>query len=186
MLYTRRGDNGDTSLFGSGARLPKDDARIEALGAMDELNSLIGVCKTRAASNAVATASGAIKPSRRIVRILEAMQQHLFIVQAELAGADKHLTEEHVKALERLIDAIEKKLPPLRNFVLAGGSELAALLDYARAVARRAERRAVAAHHIKPLSPHTLAYLNRLSSALFALARLVNARVGREEQHPHY
>lgn len=172
MLYTRRGDKGDTSLFGSGKRIPKIDVRIEALGVIDELNSLLGVCKTKAKEN--------------VAVILEEIQQNLFVAQAELGGARKYLTQEHIDRLENTIDVIEKKLPPLRNFVLAGGSELSALLDYARAVARRAERRIAAAHRIKPLSSHALAYVNRLSSALFALARSVNAHSGRQEQYPHY
>lgn len=180
MLYTRRGDKGDTSLFGSGKRIAKTDARIEALGAVDELNSLLGVCKTKA--------------KKDIVRIVEEIQQNLFVAQAELAcldsarrgGAQKTITQEKVDALEKMIDTIEKKLPPLRNFVLAGGTELSALLDYARAVARRAERRAVAAHATKPLSLITRAYLNRLSSALFVLARLANTQARKQEQHPHY
>lgn len=172
MLYTRRGDKGDTSLFGSGKRLLKTDARIEALGAVDELNSLLGVCKSKSKKN--------------IAAILGDIQQNLFIVQAELGGAKKYLTQEHINALEKIIDAIEKKLPPLRNFVLAGGSELSALLDYARAITRRAERRVVAAHQLKPFSSYMLAYLNRLSSALFALARLANAKRKHHEKHPHY
>lgn len=172
MLYTRRGDSGDTSLFGSGRRLSKTDARVEALGAVDELNSLLGVCK--------------VKSKKNIAAILEEMQQNLFVMQAELGGAKKCLEQKHVDALEKIIDTIEKKLPPLRNFVIAGGTELAALLDYARAVARRAERRAVAAHQLKQISPHTLAYLNRLSSALFALARLANKHAQKQEKHPCY
>lgn len=172
MLYTRQGDKGDTSLFGSSARLSKTDARIEALGAVDELNSLLGVCKTKA--------------KKDIAVILEDIQQNLFIVQAELGGADKHLAQKNIVALEKIIDTIEKKLPPLRNFVLSGGTELAALLDYARAVARRTECCAVAAHQLKKISPCTLAYLNRLSSALFALARFVNMRARKREKRPHY
>jgi cob(I)alamin adenosyltransferase len=179
MLYTRRGDNGDTSLFGSGTRLPKDDARIEALGAVDELNSLLGFCKTKALL-------GGAQAKRDIAAILEEMQQNLFIVQAELGGAGRRLTQKHIAALEKIIDTTEKQLPPLHNFVLSGGTEFAAFLDYARAVARRAERRAVAAHRLKPLSPHTLAYLNRLSSALFALARFLNLQSGQHEKNPHY
>ena len=172
MLYTRKGDRGDTSLFGIGKRIAKTDARIEALGAVDELNSLLGVCKTKAPA--------------KIVNLLEQIQHNLFVVQAELGGADKFITEEQVKALERLIDRIENQLPPLRHFVLAGGFEFAALLDYTRAVARRAERCVVATHQIKPLSPFTLAYLNRLSSALFALARFINLQSSYNEKNPHY
>lgn len=152
--------------------MPKTDARIEALGAIDELNSLLGVCKTKA--------------KKGIAVILEEIQQNLFIMQAELGGAKKEITKEKVDTLEKIVDAVEKKLPPPRNFVLAGGSELSALLDYARAIARSTERRVIGARMRTSLSPHTLAYLNRLSSALFALARLANARVGRHETNPHY
>ena len=172
MLYTRRGDKGDTGLFGSGKRLSKTDARIEALGAMDELNSLLGVCK--------------VKSKKNIAAIFEDIQQNLFVIQAELGGAKKYLTQKNVDALENVIDTIEKKVPPLRNFVLSGGTELSVLFDYARAIARSAERRAVAVHQSNPLSSHTLAYVNRLSSALFALARLVNTQARKQEKHPHY
>lgn len=172
MLYTRRGDKGETGLFGSGKRLAKTDARIEALGAIDELNSMLGLCK--------------IKAKKDIATILEEMQQNLFIVQAELGGAKRYLTQSHIDALEKMIDIIEKKLPPLRNFVLSGGMELSALLDFARTVARRAERRAVATHQSQALSSATLAYLNRLSSALFALARFANIQARKKEKHPHY
>lgn len=171
MLYTRRGDDGQTGLFGCDQRIGKDSAVAEALGAVDELNSLLGWCKTRAAANSGLAAA------------LEAVQQNLFIVQAELAGAKKTIKEEALRELEDGTDAAERELPPITTFLVAGGTELAALLDFARAVARRAERRVVASGRGEKW---TLAYLNRLSSFLYASARLANHKAGIKEQAPRY
>jgi cob(I)alamin adenosyltransferase len=120
--------------------------------------------------------------------ILGATQQDLFVVQAELAGADKRMTEERVRAIETIIADAEKTLPPIRSFFVSGGTELAASLDHARTVARRAERRAIAALETDgaPKKTPLLAYLNRLSSLLYALARLANYRAGAEEEKPKY
>lgn len=183
MLYTGKGDKGKTKLFGCCREFSKSAPRVEALGALDELNSLLGVLKTKA------------KKAER--KILEAVQQNLFIIQAEIArpqrlsvsdggrgGSDKKLAAQKIKELEQTISAIEKKLPKIKSFVLPGGTELSAQLDYARAVARRAERRVVAC---KPqISAPILAYLNRLSSLLYALARSCNYQAGIKDKKPTY
>ncbi len=181
-LYTRKGDGGTTKIFGCDQKLSKSSAVAEALGAMDELNSLLGFCKVKSQKVKV-------KPkSLALVQVLEQAQHNLFIIQAELAGAAKMIVTEKVSALEKIIDEIENELPPIKSFFIAGGTELAALLDYARTVARRAERRVVRAREEKQvkIGEATLAYLNRLSSLLYALARLVNHRSGIKEQSPHY
>lgn len=174
MLYTGKGDGGTSKTFGDGKeREPKNAKVFEALGSLDELNSLLGVCKVKAGK-----AGG---------ELLAGVQQSLFIIQAELAGADKKLGQEKVAELEKLVNQIEGKLPPIKSFLLPGGTELSAFLDYARTVARRAERRVVAiADSGVKISKPILVYLNRLSSFLYALARLINNRSGIIEERPHY
>ena len=166
MLYTRRGNGSKT----------KSSKLIEALGTLDELNSLLGIVKVRAVKK------------KKIAGLLQEAQNNLFIAQAELAGALKTISSEKVAALEKVIDGIEKKLLPLKSFVVPGGTELGALFDFARAVARRAEHRVVVAREEKKvkLGGGTMAYLNRLSSLLYALARLVNHESGIKEEAPTY
>ncbi len=189
MLYTRKGDDGTSGLFGSKERLPKDCPLFEALGTVDELNSLLGVCFAKANE----------KNYTNIAELLRSVQQDLFIVQAELAGADKKLDQPHVEKLEAAIAELEQKFDNPQSFVIAGGSELSALLDYARAVSRRAEREAIAMRSTndasdtagtvtiqKPLSAETRQYLNRLSSFLYALARFANTLASSAEQKPTY
>ncbi len=177
MLYTGKGDGGTTKTFGEGqARISKASELPEALGALDELNAFLGYAKMRA---------GAIAHIRDLLR---EVQEKLFIVQAETAGADKRLTGDDVTHVEEIINDIEKEIPPLKGFSIAGGTELSALLDVSRTLARRAERRlvAVAEAGLRELSPETRAYMNRLSSLLFALARLANHLAGVPEENPKY
>lgn len=184
MLYTRKGDKGETGFFGSEKRVSKASARPEALGALDELNSLLGVCKVRAEKEDLITKEG----GHSLANILNEIQQNLFIVQGEVAGATTRITEEKVKYTEQVIADIEKELPPIKMFKVAGGKDLSAMVDYARAVSRRAERRVVKAceeEEIK-VGEHTLQYLNRLSSLLYAFSRLINAKSGIKEQSPTY
>lgn len=182
MLYTRKGDGGTTKTFGCDQRISKSSAIAEALGSLDEVNSFLGLCKVRSKE------SGFSGAGRTFEDIVHWLQSNLFIVQAELAGADKRIAEEKVREVERIVDEIEKELPPIKSFFISGGSELAALFDVARTQARRAERRVVAVTDEKSrdVSPHTLAFLNRLSSILYALARLSNHKSGITEQAPDY
>jgi|TARA_Y100000310_G_scaffold170442_2_gene170635 cob(I)alamin adenosyltransferase len=188
MLYTRTGDKGKTSLFGSKKRISKNSTVAEALGSLDELNSFLGLCKVEARK----TQEGGVLVGKRkkvlTSDILREVQQNLFIVQAEVAGARKKITKQKVVRVEQIVNKIEHELPPLTDFSLAGGTELSALLDVARTIARRVERRVVAVHEEseKKISEHTRAYLNRLSSLLFALARLTNHRSGIKEESPNY
>jgi cob(I)alamin adenosyltransferase len=158
-IYTRTGDDGTTGLA-DGSRVPKFDARVEAAGAVDETNSLIGLLLTEPGIlDAVAA------PLRRI-------QHELFEVGAELAlpGYCK-IDAEHVRRLETELDGLNAALPPLAEFVLPGGNRAAAVCHVARTVCRRAERRACAAAQSHPLNIELLRYLNRLSDLLFVMAR---------------
>lgn len=120
--------------------------------------------------------------------IVHDIQETLFIIQAELAGCDKKVGDEKVTELENIISEIEKTLPPIKTFFISGGTELGASFDFARTIARRAERRVVQVSEegIQKISPNTLKYLNRLSSVLYALARLSNHISGVGEQSPNY
>ncbi len=172
-IYTRGGDRGETSL-GDGSRAPKLDPRIAAYGAVDELNSQLGV-----------VLAGDVPEGLRAP--LERLQNELFDVGADLsvpfAGPDERLraTQETVDRLERLCDELNAGLPELRSFVLPGGTETAARLHVARTVARRAELLALEADAAHGVNPLALVYLNRVSDLLFVLARAANAEAGRDE-----
>lgn len=166
-IYTRAGDAGTTGLIG-GRRVPKDDARVEAYGAVDELNAQLGLART-------------IARDRDLEELFDRLQHRLFDLGAELAtpkagGTPSAITAAEVKVLEGVIDLYQETLPPLREFILPVGNDLAAALHVARTVCRRAERRVVALHRRDPLNPEILRYLNRLSDLLFVLARVANAR----------
>lgn len=173
MLYTGRGDGGDTSFFGAEGRVSKADPAVEALGALDELNSLLGVCRSKTPAD--------------VAEFLRSLQHDLFIVQAEVAGAPKSMTLEKVVRLEEKVAEIESQLPPIKTFFVPGATEAGAFLDLARTVARRAERRLVA---LKDgggsVGVPGLKYLNRLSSVLYALARQVTQTSGITEEPPTY
>ena len=182
MLYTGKGDNGTTKTFGCDQRISKSSAIAEALGHVDEINALLGVVKMKA--NDTKAVMGLDYHT-----LISDIQQDLFIIQAELAGADKKMERARVAKVEGWVNAIEKELPPITTFFVSGGTELGALCDFARTVSRRAERRVVAALEADPAKDaHTelLAYMNRLSSILYALARLANHRAGVAEEKPHY
>jgi len=182
MLYTRKGDKGDTGLFGCNQRISKSSAIAEALGTLDECNSFLGVCRARARKE---SAGAYEKP---LHDILFGVQNILFTVQAEIAGTEKTVPEGSVREVERVIDAIEKTLPPIKSFFVPGATPLSAHLDFARTLARRAERRVVAVAEEGSVSvgEHTLRYLNRLSSLLYALARSEAAASGEKETPPQY
>lgn len=167
-IYTKTGDDGTTGLFG-GARIEKDDPRVEAYGTVDELNSVIGVA--RAAS-----------PPEELREVLVRVQEDLFVIGAELAtapGKEAKLPmglvgDEDVRRLETEIDRAEAELAPLANFILPGGSPSGAALHHARTVCRRAERRVLEASRGAPVRPAVMVYLNRLSDFLFVAARRAN------------
>jgi cob(I)alamin adenosyltransferase len=171
-IYTGGGDDGTTAL-GNGQRVKKHATRIEAFGAVDELNSAVGL----------AVSCG---PEPPVARVLREIQNELFHLGADLCvpEEDKERTpvprieQRHVDALEQLVDRLTGELGPLENFVLPGGSHCAAHLHVARAACRRAERAVVALAETETVSPMILKYVNRLSDALFVLARQENRRRG--------
>jgi len=172
-MYTRRGDRGDTSLYGA-KRVQKDDTRVEAYGTIDELNSLIGVIVSGTSDRDVASS-------------LKEVQRMLFVAggdaATELNGQQRvpRIEPSHTKRLEELTDGLLSKLPVLSNFILPGGSPTGAMLHVARSVCRRAERRLVTASKSEKMNPELLPFFNRLSSYLFNLARWANKRAGKEE-----
>lgn len=172
-LYTRTGDAGETSL-GGGRRVSKADARIEALGTVDELNAVLGLAR-------------AYLSDPDLQALLQSIQSDLFNLGAELAAPpeqgeqDSHLRSDQVAALEDSIDRLSAALPPWRQFILPGGTPGAAALHLARTIARRAERRVVAICPPEAVNPEVRRYLNRLSDLLFVLARTVNHRSGTPE-----
>ncbi|MFA6177277.1 MAG: cob(I)yrinic acid a,c-diamide adenosyltransferase [Candidatus Paceibacterota bacterium] len=184
MLYTRKGDNGTTKTFACDQRISKSSKVAEALGALDEANSFIGLARAKTKDKTFETNSEKINFSDLLLEI----QQNLFIVQAEVAGATLSIDTEKVKKVERIVDDIEKVLPPIKTFFISGATKDGAVLDISRTIARRAERRVVEVVEegkIK-MSIETLAYLNRLSSLLYALARIASHIEGEEEIKPDY
>lgn len=170
-VYTRTGDDGTTGL-GVRVRVRKDDARVEAYGAVDELNSALGVAVAAGLSAAVADSLGRV-------------QQELFHLGSDLCvppddGAPlvPRIEPRHVEALEKTMDRLQEELEPLANFVLPGGSAAAAALHLARTVCRRAERRLVTLAAAEPVGAPALKYVNRLSDALFVMARYENLASG--------
>ncbi|MGC9605408.1 MAG: cob(I)yrinic acid a,c-diamide adenosyltransferase [Minisyncoccia bacterium] len=184
MLYTRKGDTGTTKSFksGPGERKSKSSCQTEALGALDELNSFLGLVKVKCAG--VSWAVNEKQPAE----IVAWTQNCLFSIQAEVASADKRVGQGKVAEMEKWIDAMEEELPPIKTFFISGGTELAALFDVSRTLARKAERRVVAGVEAGEFRADaaTLAFLNRLSSLLYALARLTNHKSGITEQPPTY
>jgi cob(I)alamin adenosyltransferase len=177
-FYSGKGDKGTTTLFGSGKRRPKTDKIFGALGVLDELNSYLGVCLS-------------LSNNYKITVVLEDIQQNLFILQAEIGGAKiESLKQNKLKLLEKATDEFGIDVGVITNFTLSGGTPLSAHLDYARTIARRVERqlcdldtRCPSGHRVSAIS---YAYLNRLSSLLFVLARYENKIAGIREKNPKY
>lgn len=166
LIYTCTGDNGTTSLA-NGTRLPKDDIRIEAYGTVDELNSLIGTLAT----------SSHLLPEESQLMIF--IQNKLFNIGAYLATegtTSPGVNSDDITRIERAIDAMDTELPPMRNFVLPGGSRVSTMAHVCRTVARRAERRIITLSHTAPVDADVLRFINRLSDYLFVFARFNNVR----------
>lgn len=164
-IYTRTGDKGDTGLLG-GARVPKDDPRIEAYGTVDELNSHVGMLRDLAAPHET--------------ELLFGMQQTLFAIGSQLASSNAEetarfrvpaITEGDISALEQAMDRMDAGLEPMRNFILPGGHPAISQAHICRTVCRRAERRVVALSVQVPVDPTLIRYLNRASDLFFMLAR---------------
>lgn len=187
ILYTGYGDKGTTTLFGcKQERISKSANIIEALGAVDELNAYLGVVKVHCEADRLEVVIGDEKVPYS--GIISEIQQVLFIIQAELGGSDMTVKEESVEKIEGIIQNISDLLPPIKSFTISGGSLASAELDVARTLARRAERRIVSVldEKIRIISPETIAYMNRLSSVLFALSRYANHIFSIAEDHPTY
>ena len=178
-----QGDTGTTSLLGGTGKVPKDSAQVEAYGSLDELVSLIGY--TRACYTQVRPVY------KEIDALLEKIQDHLFRIESHVSASGEwknhpslpHVGQEHVAFLEDEITEFEKDLPELTNFILPGGTTIAALLHMARAQTRTCERRLVTLNREGGLHPYAIPYLNRLSDLFFALARWENHNTGLEEQN---
>ena len=175
-IYTGRGDEGETDLRDM-SRVSKSSHRIEAYGSVDEANALLGTVRPTGHDD--------------VDDLLETIQNHLHIVQADLANPDPdpddpQVESDHTAELEDRIDAFDEELEPLTSFILPGGGEAGAALHHARAVVRRAERRVVDLARSEPINEAVVTYLNRLSDLLFTLGRVVNARDGEPEESPTY
>lgn len=180
IFYTGKGDRGRSDL-GYRRRVKKTRPEVEAVGVLDELNSFLGLVKNQPFGGLTSRFRG----------IVHSIQENLFIIQAQVAalmfrGKFKPpiLRMEKVREVEKMIDGFEKAVKPARKFIIYGASQGAAWLDYARAIARRAERTALKLEG--KLAPETMAYLNRLSSLLYAMARLAVKKAGKKEKHPTY
>ena len=173
-MYTRKGDTGETSLYGP-RRVPKDDPRVEAYGTIDELNSMIGMVI-------------AGSRDRSLNSSLKEVQRLLFVAggdaAADMRGASKvpRISDADTKRVEEMTDKVLSNLPGLRNFILPGGTQTGATLQLARAVCRRAERRLLTASKSSEMNHALIPFFNRLSSYLFNLARYVNEKAGKKEE----
>jgi len=173
-IYTKKGDSGDTSLFG-GDRVSKSHERIEAYGNVDELNSQVGL-------------AASYNLSDKGTKYLRKIQEQLFTLGADLATPPSSETridrigENDIQFLEDAIDELEEHLDPLKKFILPGGSQPGATLHVARTVCRRAERATVACQQVDNISDECLKYLNRLSDFLFVIARYENKQAGIREE----
>ena len=183
MLFTKKGDDGTTKTFSCDQRMSKSSNIAEALGALDEINSYLGLCKIKSKKE-----NFNFSDTLSFEKIIHEIQKNLFIIQAEVAGAKKSVTKEKVEELENFINSIEKELPEIKSFFISGGTKLAVYFDIARTIVRRAERRVigVAEEGKVKINSETKAYLNRLSSFFYAVARLANHRAGILEESPDY
>lgn len=166
-IYTKTGDNGETSLFG-GKRVRKNNVRIEAYGTVDELNCVMGIARS-------------FNVDKEIEKIVSDIQNQLFALGGDLATPMENnkvkierIGESDIVRLEQMIDVLSDKLPPLRRFILPGGNKVAAQIHLARTVCRRAERKVYTLSESELVGEFVLKYLNRLSDFLFVLARYVN------------
>ncbi len=174
-IYTKFGDSGDTSLYG-GARVRKDSARIETLGAIDELNAYLGYAH-------------ALIDDTEVTRLLNRIQNYLFALGADLAtpashtkAAELRISKHFTTEMEEAIDKLSVELPPLTHFILPGGCTGGAVLHIARAICRRSERGIVKLADKEVINPELLRSINRLSDVLFILARTVNNRENADEE----
>jgi cob(I)alamin adenosyltransferase len=172
-IYTKKGDRGESTLFDpcltKNKRVKKNHPRLRAIGVIDELNSYLGVVISTSEDQGLQT-------------FLKTIQRNLFIINSLLAGAKLSFPKSKTLSLEKKIDEINQNIPPLKNFILPGGSQTASHLQYARTICRRAERHLVTLSQKEKLPPEILRYFNRLSDCLFTLAREQNFKLGIPEE----
>ncbi len=173
MTKYGRGDKGETYLL-SGEKVWKDDLRLEVIGGLDELSSFIGLARS-------------IIEEENICMILESLQEHLFIIgyRIQLQHEDpiiREMVKRSLESLEAWVMEYEAKLPTLRRFIFPGGHESAAILHVSRSIARRIERRLTTLSRRESIQPEVLAYVNRISTLLFLLARYINLEKGYKEK----
>ncbi len=167
-LYTKTGDDGTSALSG-GTRVPKNHARMNAMGTVDELNSMIGlmICKL---------------DDQELCDFYLSVQHDLFNIGGEISmPGHSFISQEKVDLLEQKIDSFNEIVPPLKEFILPGGSEAASICHIARTIARRAERELVTLHQQEAMTESTRRYLNRLSDLLFVTARIINLKLGEQD-----
>lgn len=172
-IYTKRGDKGETGLYDAKdprvKRVSKASLRIEAIGAVDELNSYLGIAIS-------------VADDKKLNQALLAVQKNLLTIGSVLAESNLSFPAGKTKLLEKQIDEMDKNLPTLRNFIYPGGSQISAHLQYARSLVRKVERKVTKLNEEKPVKPAVLTYLNRLSDYLFTLARHQNLKKGLPEK----
>ena len=171
-IYTKTGDDGTTGLQG-GMRISKSNIRITAYGAVDELNAVIGLILSS-------------KFDDELEKLLKSIQNDLFLVGSDLSNPDlsskqNRVTSEMVENIEKNIDLLENELPPITNFILPGGHEIASLIHIARTITRRAETQVISLDESGIVNEECKKYLNRLSDLLFVIARIVNKKNGFED-----
>ena len=170
-IYTKKGDKGETTLFNGKTSqkvlVAKDSLKISAIGAIDEVNSYLGIIS--------------FNEEPELKKTIEKLQRELFTIGSILAGANLRFYATKTKYLEKQIDKMQRKLPTIKHFILPGGTLTGAQLYFARALTRRAERAIVALNKKEKTKPQILVYLNRLSDFLFVLARIVNQSCGIKE-----
>ena len=167
-IYTKKGDRGKTGLYTGKKRLSKDSLRIRAVGTIDELNSYLGVVISAGEKS-------------HLGKLLREIQKDLLTAGSIIGGSNLRFSKAKVRKIEKEIDKLEKELPKLSNFIIPGGTEVAAKLQYARTLTRRAEREVVKLNKEEPVKSQILIYLNRLSDGLFMFARKANSDEGVEE-----
>lgn len=168
-IYTKKGDKGSTNFIDKSKRVEKDSLKVETLGSLDELNSFLGIAR-----------SFSDNPERNV--FIKDIQDNLFRICSIIAGSDLKFNKAKTTRLEKEIDKIENKVGAISSFRFSQGSRFATHLMYARALSRRAERRAVSLSKVEKLHPNILQYLNRLSDMIFMLFREANFNAGVKEE----
>ena len=168
-IYTKKGDKGETGLYGTKRRCSKDSLIFDAIGGIDELNSYLGVCVSHS-------------DNPRTSEILVSIQKDLLTIGSILAGSDLKFYANRSTRLEKIIDKLDEAMLELKNFIVPGGTVLASHLHFARSLSRRAERGVVRVNNKENVKPQILIYLNRLSDLLFTFARYANYEVEVEDE----